>query len=224
MKVNGRLGEQPGCVQEMRVLNRVVRLTPKGLLYEPGPRHAEILARSLDVTGTRATPGDKTIAIEPAALLGHDVIPRELPVEDPEQENDEDVGASVVARVRCVAFNESPDVAEVSAYCEHYSMHPGEFVANPGGRLKNSCQRRLLHQEVPQNTCKSAEHSYSSPTECSKHTRNDTMRGYLLLRLVLRGYTLRIPSLPSVLPALSPNGLGHQDTGQISKDMGTEHI
>eukprot|EP00969_Alexandrium_andersonii_P216640 9568740-Alexandrium_andersonii.AAC.1 len=46
-KVEGRLGGSRGDLQEAKLLNRVVRWTPEGLLYEADPRHAEQLLRDL---------------------------------------------------------------------------------------------------------------------------------------------------------------------------------
>ena len=36
-KLKGHLGYEEGDLQEMRVLNRIIRVTAKGLLYEPDP-------------------------------------------------------------------------------------------------------------------------------------------------------------------------------------------
>eukprot|EP00969_Alexandrium_andersonii_P247977 10958164-Alexandrium_andersonii.AAC.1 len=46
-KVEGRLGEGPSDLQEVKLLNRIVRWTPDGLLYEADPRRAEQLLRDL---------------------------------------------------------------------------------------------------------------------------------------------------------------------------------
>ena len=61
LKIRGRLGE--GCPgdNELRILNRVVRITPTGLTYEADPRHADLLAQSMTLTDANsvATPGVK---------------------------------------------------------------------------------------------------------------------------------------------------------------------
>ena len=62
IKVKGRLGTDKEDDKEMRVLNRIIRISDDALLYEPDPRHVELLSRDLglDMGGTsRATPGDK---------------------------------------------------------------------------------------------------------------------------------------------------------------------
>ena len=47
IKLKGYLGEEEGCVKEVRVLNRIVRLDETGLSYESDPRHIEIIARDM---------------------------------------------------------------------------------------------------------------------------------------------------------------------------------
>ena len=60
IKVVGRLGGDPGDQQEIRILNRVLRWTDEGILYEADPRHAEILAREVGANGCAVrTPGVK---------------------------------------------------------------------------------------------------------------------------------------------------------------------
>eukprot|EP00969_Alexandrium_andersonii_P224651 9921517-Alexandrium_andersonii.AAC.1 len=62
-KVEGRLGGGSGDLKEARLLNRVIRWTPHGYLYEADPRHAEQLVRDVlgSASGARAVafPGFK---------------------------------------------------------------------------------------------------------------------------------------------------------------------
>eukprot|EP00969_Alexandrium_andersonii_P120393 5322593-Alexandrium_andersonii.AAC.1 len=46
-KVEGRLGGGSQDLQEVKLLNRIIRWTPEGLLYEADPRRAEQLLRDL---------------------------------------------------------------------------------------------------------------------------------------------------------------------------------
>eukprot|EP00969_Alexandrium_andersonii_P012065 526177-Alexandrium_andersonii.AAC.1 len=46
-KIEGRLGGGPLDLREVKLLNRIIRWTPDGLLYEADPRHAEQLLRDL---------------------------------------------------------------------------------------------------------------------------------------------------------------------------------
>ena len=61
IKIRGRLGE--GCAgdNELRILNRVVKVTPDGLTYEADPRHTDLLSESLSLSEAKAvaTPGSK---------------------------------------------------------------------------------------------------------------------------------------------------------------------
>ena len=61
VKIRGRLGEGPTGMKEIRLLNRIIKITSEGLTYEADPRHVELLARSLGLVGTRyiSTPGIK---------------------------------------------------------------------------------------------------------------------------------------------------------------------
>ena len=78
IKRRGHIGEGPNCVKEIRILNRILRLTDQGLRYEADPRHAELLVQALDLTKSVITPGvkgpsddtnyDATIIDEDAAM------------------------------------------------------------------------------------------------------------------------------------------------------------
>ena len=59
LKLRGRLGR--GCEGELRILNRIVRVTRSGLEYEADPRHVELVSESLELTGCKpvVSPGIK---------------------------------------------------------------------------------------------------------------------------------------------------------------------
>ena len=61
LKIKGRLAPEPRDLKEMVVLNRIVRITGDGLLYEPDPGHVELLVRALHLEDANpaATPGFK---------------------------------------------------------------------------------------------------------------------------------------------------------------------
>ena len=46
-KVKGRIGPGDNDLKTMRVLNRIVEWTPKGITYEADQRHVEIICQSL---------------------------------------------------------------------------------------------------------------------------------------------------------------------------------
>ena len=62
-KVRGRLGLDEKDMKEIRILNRIIRITDKGLVYEAGPCHAELLAKSLNMEDCKpvATPDVRTL-------------------------------------------------------------------------------------------------------------------------------------------------------------------
>jgi hypothetical protein len=61
IKVRGRLGDGSGDVQEMRILNRIVKWGPAGITYEADQRHAEIIVQQFGLTEANCTvsPGEK---------------------------------------------------------------------------------------------------------------------------------------------------------------------
>lgn len=53
IQLRGRLGE--GCtITEIKMLNRVVRVSADGLEYEADPRHVELLAGSMNLNATNS--------------------------------------------------------------------------------------------------------------------------------------------------------------------------
>ena len=58
LKRAGKLSGVTGDVQEIRVLNRILRWTAWGIPYEADPRHAELLTQALGPSASqRTTPG-----------------------------------------------------------------------------------------------------------------------------------------------------------------------
>ena len=55
VKLRGRLGEHKDDATEVRILNRIVRITGRGLRYEADPPHLEMLARSRGLGGPNVT-------------------------------------------------------------------------------------------------------------------------------------------------------------------------
>ena len=60
IKIRGRMGPDGNC-DEIKILNRILRLTTKGLTYESDPRHVDLLTSSMGLTIGNAvsTPGTK---------------------------------------------------------------------------------------------------------------------------------------------------------------------
>ena len=72
----------------MRVLNRIVRIVPEGLVYGPDPRHIELLAKGMNLdmaqSNSRVTPGSR---------------PR---IEEQEQAEDERTIDEIISSIRMV--------------------------------------------------------------------------------------------------------------------------
>jgi hypothetical protein len=106
MKVVGKLGPGEEDTQELRVLNRVLRWTEKGVTYEADPRHAEILVAGL-LGGSRpvTTPGT-------AAMNSSAEGEKDNEIEDDSPLEGEEVGLfrSYAARANYLAMDR-PDLA-----------------------------------------------------------------------------------------------------------------
>ena len=132
-KMRGRLGSEPKDLKEIRMLNRIVRITPTGLLYEADPRHAELLAKSMGLDNCKqvSTPGTKKGFTD-------DVM--DLPVSD----DDFDLVNSVDVRMSQVKFSDDVETFPVVAYSQIYGCHPSKFVFQKDGR-----RMKLLASDDP---------------------------------------------------------------------------
>lgn len=148
IKMRGRLGHEQGCDKEMRILNRIVRLDDLGLVYEPDPRHAEILIRSMDIDGgSRVTPGDKPHALKHVDTPHDNALPELFPQED-EHANDYDDEPINALRVRCVAFSDNIDTHYVPTYSENIWRAPQGICGERGRCLEEAVvERQHLHWE-----------------------------------------------------------------------------
>ena len=117
-KVRGRLGLDEKDMKEIRILNRIIRITDKGLVYEADPRHVELLAKSLGMEDCKpvATPGIKPVFDEKMMDLP---IAEESEVISP---------VTPVERNRKVKFDEKePKKHAIIAYSDVYGIHPSKF-------------------------------------------------------------------------------------------------
>ena len=122
-KMRGRLGEEPEDLKEIRMLNRIIRITSTGLLYEADPRHAELLARSMGLEDCKqvATPGVKKAFTD-------DVM--DLPIVD-----ECDQVSSIDVRMSRINFDlDNVEVREIVPYSKLYGCHPSRFVFQKDGR------------------------------------------------------------------------------------------
>ena len=106
------------------MLNRVIRITSVGLLYEADPRHAELLAKSMGLDSCKhvSTPGVKK-------SFSDDVM--DLPISD-----EVDSIHSLEVRMPQVKFDlDEVEEHEVTPYSRIYGCHPSRFVLQKDGRL-----------------------------------------------------------------------------------------
>ena len=130
IKIRGRMGPGGDCT-EIKILNRILRLTPEGLTYEADPRHVDLLASSMNLDASKGvgTPGVKDpVADYAAAATKHNeplVEPRIEPSEDGGAINyvgDSDVQMSVR---KLVQFDlNTITTYPVTPYSEIYGCHP----------------------------------------------------------------------------------------------------
>ena len=129
-KLKGRLGTGDEDAKEMRVLNRIVRVTPDGLRYEADPRHAEMLIQAFKLEGSKSvvTPGVKSNAVEDDPdKLDHDVA--------------KEIHAIVASmshwrhRPTRISFNDQVESHEVIPYSQVYGEHPRNFYFEKHGRM-----------------------------------------------------------------------------------------
>ena len=135
IRIRGILRESADCEKDVRILNRIVRVSEDGILYESDPEHVEILVKTMNIKHSRSTPGDKNNEIGTDAALTGDA----LPSMDVTKENDEIDEAQPVlsVRLKCVSFNDEPDVQSVTPYEEKYGRHPTGFVFTKSGAMKS---------------------------------------------------------------------------------------
>ena len=135
IKRRGHLGEFDGCVREIRILNRILRLTDDGLRYEADPRHAEMLVRALDLASASSvlTPGVK----EDSSATEYDA-PR---IDEASAIQQYEIDAPNVAALAIAEPNQhrvrfdvdNVEISYVVPYSEIYGVHPKLLVATRDG-------------------------------------------------------------------------------------------
>ena len=131
IKMRGHLGFSDGCVREMRILNRIVRLMDDGLRYEADPRHAEMMIRAMDLAEANAvsTPG-VTVPSDQANLDAQ--LIHESDAENNIKDDEDDVIMAVNQTTVTFSIAE-PEVLSVVPYSEVYGIHPKLIVATREG-------------------------------------------------------------------------------------------
>ena len=135
----GLIGEFDGCIREIRILNRILRLTEFGLRYEADPRHAEMLVKALGLSCASSvlTPGAK----ENDDLTNYDADLTDEHVALEQWATETSAMSDTVAAISVpkidrpsVTFDVDTIAVEyVIPYSEVYGMHPKLIVATRDG-------------------------------------------------------------------------------------------
>lgn len=135
-ELRGRLGSDPEDMKEVKILNRILRVTDRGLSYEADPRHGELLARALGLEscGRQGTPGSK------------DPLEHEIADGVPEHEDGADAEVrklmcSLKPKVRDTMVKFSDHVEVFEAHAAQYPLHVKDFVFE--GPVGNPKVKRL---------------------------------------------------------------------------------
>ena len=128
-KLKGRLGVRPNDCKEMRVLNRIVRVTEDGLRYEADPRHAEMLIKAFDLSEAKSvvTPGIKV----------HDENADPDKVDSDAAAEINRIISEMNAKPRApsnVRFDDDVEVHSIEPYSNVCGQHPNAFVFDKYGR------------------------------------------------------------------------------------------
>ena len=96
LKIRRRIGENTE-LKTMRILRRIVTLTPEGLIYESDPRHAELMVRNLSLGKSKGvgTPGVKLPDISDEAPKDNGNEPwDDEPWRNSKPDNDSEIGTT----------------------------------------------------------------------------------------------------------------------------------
>ena len=157
----------------MRVLNRIVRVTDEGLLYEADPRHAEMLIKDFQLEDAKevVTPGVNV----PDSAGDPDKIDKEIAAES------HNIIAELSPKVHAmskVQFDDNVDYRDVVTYSYVYGQHPREFDFDKIGQHIVSIPKSMSNDEmVPTNSV------------------NPNMRRTILERLLRNGAAWEVPAV-----------------------------
>ena len=148
-KLKGRLGTGPEDCKEMRVLNRIVRVTDNGLLYEADPRHAEMLIKAFQLEGAKGvvTPGVKS----------HEANGDPETIDQDFAHEINGILAELRHKVRPMSkVSLCPDVEyyDVVPYSQIYGRHPRHFHFDSRGKM-------IRADDTPSNDYMACAHSVS---------------------------------------------------------------
>ena len=121
IKIRGRMGPGGDC-EEIKILNRILRITDQGLTYEADPRHTDLLLSSMNLTESNsvATPGVKDPEADYDAVK-HNESSSQPRIND---EGNGDVVCSIKSDKRVDFCLGATTIHEVPAYSTIYGRHP----------------------------------------------------------------------------------------------------
>ena len=144
LKLRGRLG--CGCEGELRILNRIVRVTSSGLEYEADPRHVELISESLELTDCKpvVSPGVKNHEPELESKKSEDSTNFSMKADngmsdiiDVYMALTSDNPRVAISSSKSVTFNEDFNTShDVIAYSEVYGSLPFTLFATISGWKK----------------------------------------------------------------------------------------
>ena len=121
-ELRGRLGTGPKDLKEVKLLNRIIKVTESGLTYEADPKHVTLLAKALGMEECKNTftPGVKSYTDAQIAdgALSH---------EDEAQKFIHPLSLSSSRRPK-VRFSPKVDIHEVPSYADVFGHHPRRCV------------------------------------------------------------------------------------------------
>ena len=123
-KLKGRLGTGPNDCKEMRVLNRIVRVTEDGLLYEADPRHAEMLIKAFHLD---EDPKSKSVVTPGLKLPDGGGDPDKIDVDVAEELKIIIAELSPTRTSSKVQFDMNVQIHDVVPYSRIYGRHPKTF-------------------------------------------------------------------------------------------------
>ena len=176
--MKGRLGQGASDLKEMRVLNRIVRITESGLRYEADPRHAELLARSLNLVDCKAT-------VTPGVKLPFDDQANEE--DKPDQDADVHMVNKIV-RLSRISFNNVIEHYDVPNQEDVYGAHPKSFDL---GKYGEKIWR--VHDSKEEMSSPSAYAKFMSPN----------LRRAILERTLRNGAAWEVPTV-EIIAKLNP--------------------
>ena len=224
-----KLGGQKGDAKEIRVLNKVIRHTDEGLELEADPRHAEIVMRDLDVSGSKVckTPGAKT---EPRKQ-SKDSSEEEAAEEEGEAMEPKDATKyrAVVARLNYMAADRPDLQFAVKEVARHMaSPHTGHWHALKRiGQYLKGRPRLILRYYWQSKISTVATYTDSDWAGCKKTGKSTsggivTIGGHVIKSYARQQRTVALSSAEAELHAMVAASAETIGIVSLCRDMGVE--